>query len=158
MFKLRDIEKSDLPKITKYLNCKEISETTISFPYPYTMSDAKIWYANICENRKKVAFVIEKDKQLVGIIAYYIHSKLEIELMSWVAKPFWGKSICTNAISALLKNEKVLTYTTVIGKAMLENYGAQKALLKNNFVCIGSDFVIKNRERKEVAVFQKTAT
>lgn len=37
---LRPLKKSDATSITKYLQAKEISNNTLSFPYPYSLEEA----------------------------------------------------------------------------------------------------------------------
>lgn len=101
-FQLRQWQNSDLTSLVKYANNFNIAKNlTDKFPFPYTEKDgiAFIHFAT-GDNGSKI-FAIDVNNEAVGGIG--IHPQPDVyqknmELGYWLAEPFWGQGIITQAI------------------------------------------------------------
>ena len=106
---LRGHRDEDKVNLIKYANNPKISEQIINIPYPYTEKDASARLEFVRKgfsSRQRFVFVINlKDSdELIGEIGLHLDRGTdEAQFGYWVAEPFWGKGIATEAVSAILK-------------------------------------------------------
>lgn len=149
---LRQWRKQDAEQLAKLANNKNIADNmSDQFPYPYTLQDAENWIALNENKRPTTNFAIEVDNTLAGgcgmmlMEDVYCHSA---EIGYWIAEPFWGKGIATDAVRILI--EKVRNDQTeiirVFAKPYSYNKASMKVLEKNGFYleAIRKKAVIKN--------------
>jgi RimJ/RimL family protein N-acetyltransferase len=89
------------------LNNKQIQNNLRDgLPYPYTVADAENYIRAVlnAETDSKYAFAIVDDNRAVGSIGVFrkenIHRRTA-EMGYYVAEPYWGKGICTNAVKEI---------------------------------------------------------
>src|SRR5208282_1566859 len=73
-------------------------------PEPYTPDDAREYITQISEQRPETAFAISVDGAAVGSIGFTLGHNVErvsAELGYWLAEPYWGRGIATEAVRAL---------------------------------------------------------
>lgn len=107
---LRPWRQGDQTALVAYANNPLIwNNLRDSFPYPYTQQDADVW---ILLNEQKAQenphfyynFAIECGGEAVGgvgIIPQPDVYRLNAEVGYWLAQPFWGRGIATEALQAM---------------------------------------------------------
>ena len=106
---LTAIELSDKANLIQYLNDPVIYRNTLLIPFPYAESDADRWLNLVHENREKNNMICtwairHIDHGLIGCIGFQLKSGVEghfDEIGYWLAEPFRGQGIMTDAIKAL---------------------------------------------------------
>jgi len=103
----------DAPHIAERIGDWDVVKMLSRVPYPYSLKDAQEWLAN-CPARTargevfNCAIELKSERELIGVIG--VHDILEIEggkigeLGYWLAKPYWGKSLMTEAGRALMRH------------------------------------------------------
>ena len=141
-FKLRPWKISDLDNLVKYANNWNIAKNmTDQFPFPYSEKDGKAFIEMATKDDPIHIFAIDIDGQAVGGIGIHpqndIHRK-NAELGYWLAEPFWGQGVISNAIK-LIVDFAFETYAInrVFARPYGTNIASQKVLEKNNFVLEG---------------------
>jgi [ribosomal protein S5]-alanine N-acetyltransferase len=106
---LRPLELDDAPVMSKLAGRREIADTTISIPHPYSDKQAREWIASHIgkdHTDKEIIFAItlKADEQLVGTVGLrdVDHEHSQAEMGFWVALEAWGKGYATEAASAIL--------------------------------------------------------
>ncbi|MCZ2458512.1 MAG: GNAT family N-acetyltransferase [Chitinophagales bacterium] len=150
--RLREWRIEDAGLLTKYANNKKIADNMRdTFPNPYTLGDAMFW---ITANESKIpqyTFAIEVDDGLAGSCG--VHPKEDVyscsaEVGYWLAEPFWGKGVATEAVRLLL--DQTIPQLTHIYRLYAEvfehNKASMRVLEKNGFYLesIRKKAVIKN--------------
>jgi ribosomal-protein-alanine N-acetyltransferase len=94
----------DVAALITHLSEKQISDQTLMIPYPYKEENAK-WFIEFAEKNKKLSWAIRgKNSQLIGSIGFHGESKKGNhcdEIGYWLAKPYWGRGIVTEAVKKL---------------------------------------------------------
>lgn len=106
--RLRRMKLSDFPSLMKYANNRKISDQIFNIPYPYTEEYA-IFRMNFMlqafANKERFIFAItfKEQNELIGEIGLHLDKpNNKAEIGYWVAEPFWGKGIATEAVKAIL--------------------------------------------------------
>ena len=74
-----------------------------TFPYPYTMDDARAWIASSAAADPQLNFAIEYNGDAVGAIGLQLPGDVLAKtgtLGYWVGEPYWRKGIATAVVSA----------------------------------------------------------
>ncbi len=130
----------DANSIAKYCAEKEISEFTF-IPYPYTLQDA-IDFIDMCiEDRKSMesfhcGIADKETDELIGMIGLNSINQTHKrgELGYWVAKPFWGQGIITEAINLITSYcLEELQLERIYAHVQPENIGSWKVLEKAGY-------------------------
>jgi ribosomal-protein-alanine N-acetyltransferase len=106
---LRPLTPQDAPVVSRLAGQREIADTTISIPHPYSEEQALQWIAGNAEifaKGKPVVFGIQlkSEGNLVGTIGLRdIDSEHSLaELGFWIAVGCWGKGYATEAARAVV--------------------------------------------------------
>ena len=137
-FKLRPWNINDLDSLVKYANNPNIAKyLTDGFPYPYTIENGKKFIESATSHDPVHIFAIDINGEAVGGIG--IHPQTDIqkknaELGYWLAEPFWGNGIMTEAIQQIV-NFTFITFdiNRIFARPFGNNPGSQKILEKNGF-------------------------
>lgn len=95
---------TDAPDLAAALNNKKILDNLRDgLPYPYTERDAEEYISAMLasDENKTFAFAITVDDRAVGSIGVFRQDNIHFrtaELGYYVAEPYWGKGICTEAV------------------------------------------------------------
>jgi len=100
---IRNWQKEDAPSLTKYANNKKIWQNLRdAFPHPYYLEDAEKFIAMTLQQKPTTVFAIASaTEEAIGGIGLTIGTDVHrytAELGYWLAEPFWGKGIMTEAI------------------------------------------------------------
>jgi len=75
-----------------------------AFPHPYTKQHARDFIRAIRQRSPETTFAIAVGEEAVGSIGYVLHPDVErvsAEIGYWLAEPFWGLGITTDALRAV---------------------------------------------------------
>ena len=103
VFKLRPWSMDDLPSMVKYANNPNIANNlSDGFPHPFLEDDGKRFLKMFDDKQRGLILCIDVDGEAAGSIG--IHLKEDIhrknaELGYWLAEPFWGQGIISEAIA-----------------------------------------------------------
>jgi ribosomal-protein-alanine N-acetyltransferase len=104
-FTLRSWLDGDEESLQQYANNLNVSAFLLDrFPYPYTLNDAFIWVAFMKKQELQTNFAIAIDGQVCGGIALDMKvdaNHNQAELGYWLAEPYWGRGIITEAVRLL---------------------------------------------------------
>ncbi|HEV7334297.1 MAG TPA: GNAT family protein [Flavisolibacter sp.] len=141
-FILRPWNASDIESLLRYANNWNIAKNmTDKFPHPYTEENGRAFIAFANSDDPVHIFAIDVNGEAVGGIGIHplddIHRK-NAELGYWLAEPFWGKGIISNAIRQMV-NFAFETYdiNRVFARPFGTNLASQRVLEKNGFVLEG---------------------
>ena len=141
-FILRPWSKEDLNSLVKYANNWGIAKNLMDkFPFPYTESNGQSFIEFATMDDPIRIFAIDIDGEAVGGIE--IHPQDDIyrrnaELGYWLAEPYWGRGIMTNAVKQAVKFAfSTFDIDRVFARPFGRNVASQKVLEKNGFVLEG---------------------
>ena len=159
-FHLRPWALSDLDSLVRHANNFDIAKFMMDgFPHPYTEDNGKAFIAFATKDDPIHIFAIDVNGEAVGGIG--IHPQADVqrknaELGYWLAEPFWGKGIITNAIKQLVEfGFKTYDINRIFARPYGTNIGSQKVLEKAGFVLEGrfEKTIFKNGEFLDELVY-----
>lgn len=137
-FALRPWKISDLDNLLKYANNPKIAANlTDAFPHPYTEERGKKFIEMATKDDPVRIFAIDVNGEAVGAIG--IHPQADIyrknaELGYWLAEPFWGKGIMSQAVrQAVEKAFEQYDISRVFARPFGRNPASQKVLENAGF-------------------------
>jgi len=158
--KIRHWKIEDAEQLAGIMNNRKIQDNLRDgLPYPYTIEDAKAFITAMCEADKNqtFAFAITVDEIVVGSIGAFrqqnIHSRTA-EAGYYVAEPYWGKGIATNAMKQLC--HYIFENTDIVrlfAEPFVHNIASCRILEKCGFECEG--ILRKNAEKNGVIIDMK---
>ena len=159
-FKLRPWNISDLDSLVKYANNWNIAKNlTDKFPFPYSENSGRAFIEFATKDDPIHIFAIDINGQAVGGIGIHpqddIHRK-NAELGYWLAEPFWGKGVISNAVK---QSVDFAFYTFHIARVFARPFGtnlaSQKVLEKNGFLLEGrfEKVLFKNNEYLDELIY-----
>jgi len=138
-FTLRKFRESDLASLVKYANNYNIAKfLTNQFPHPYNEDDGRKFLSKAVSDDSGI-FAIDIDGEAVGAIGIFpqsdIHEK-NAEMGYWLAEPFWGNGITTQAIREMVEyGFKTFNIIQIYARPYSANPASQRVLEKAGFVC-----------------------
>jgi len=109
------------------------------FPHPYTRGDAAAWIArNAAVDGPTLDFAVVFGKELVGSVGLMTKADMYrtgIEVGYWVAEPFWGRGLATEAVAAVATYafETFVDVEAVQAHHLASNPASGRVLLKCGF-------------------------
>ena len=102
---VRSWETRDVASLAEHANNWKIwLNLRDAFPHPYTKSHARDFIRNVRQREPQTGFAIDVDDEAVGSIGFVLHGDVErvsAEIGYWLAEPFWGRGITTEALAAM---------------------------------------------------------
>lgn len=137
--KLRSFRPSDLENLVKYANNSKIAQNlTDAFPHPYTEETGKAFIEMAMKKDPPTLFAISLDDELVGGIGLHPQSdiqRLNAELGYWLAEPFWGRGLVTQAIREIVAyGFATLPINRIFARPFGTNFASQRVLEKAGFI------------------------
>jgi RimJ/RimL family protein N-acetyltransferase len=137
--------------LATYLNNRNIwNNLRDRVPHPYLLNDARAFIATQQLKKPAENFAIEYNGEIVGGIGVLLQediSRLTAEIGYWLAEPFWGKGIITEAIGQMTSYAfSTFGLVRIYAEVFAHNKGSMKALEKSgfHFESIKKNAVIKN--------------
>ncbi|MDB5563105.1 MAG: Ribosomal-protein-S5p-alanine acetyltransferase [Hyphomicrobiales bacterium] len=103
-FVLRPPTMADVAPIAKYLNNFAVAGNLSRVPFPYHPVDARAWLGSVRSDAPagQTGFAIDwPGEGYIGQVGYHADPRGPV-LGYWLAEPFWGKGIMTEAVAAVL--------------------------------------------------------
>ncbi len=101
-YMIRDWQDEDAPGILKYANNPLISKNLRDgFPHPYGLADAEEFISKARRQEPRTFFAIATESEVIGGIGIGIGEdvhRFTAEMGFWLAEPYWGKGIMTEAV------------------------------------------------------------
>ena len=137
-FLLRPWKKSDIDSLVKYAdNIKIARNLTNAFPHPYTRADGERYLALFADEQPARVFAIEVNGEAVGSIGVFPQSDIHCinaEMGYWLAEPFWGKGIMTEAIGKMIRyGFETFDIERIFARPFGSNIASQRVLQKAGF-------------------------
>jgi RimJ/RimL family protein N-acetyltransferase len=105
---VRSFSPEDSPSIARYLDNERISRNMTRIPHPYTLTDAAVWIGIARADTPETHFAIALGDEAIGGIgvipadpASHPFAAPSAEIGYWLAEPFWGRGIMTEAVIAV---------------------------------------------------------
>ncbi len=136
---VRSWSEADVASLTLYANNRAIWRTLRDGPDPYGEEDARAYLAQARKQQPEATFAIAVDGTAVGSIGFTLGHNVErisAELGYWLAEPYWGRGIATEAVRAVTAYaiaEHGLT--RVFALPFAGNAASCRVLEKVGFVC-----------------------
>lgn len=100
---IRKWEMSDLDALVRYANNEKVAiRLTDGFPYPYLRENGQGFLKMVEQQSPTRYFAIATQEEAIGGIGITINEdvyRLTAELGYWLAEPFWGQGIMTEAVT-----------------------------------------------------------
>ena len=106
-------------------------------PHPYTLADAEAYLRHATTADAEETFCIEVDGQVAGAIGLRgkedVH-RFTAELGYWLAEPFWGRGIATEAVRAFVEERlKATSLHRIFAEVFSSNPASVRVLEKAGF-------------------------
>ncbi|MCP4351579.1 MAG: GNAT family N-acetyltransferase [Desulfobacterales bacterium] len=139
---IRDWKTEDAQSIATYANNKKIwINLRDAFPYPYSLQDAEAFLTRAVEAKPKTVFAIATQNEAIGSIGLMLGEdvhRFTAELGYWLAEPFWGKGIMTQAVKCMTAYAvENLKLNRVFAEPYTTNTASAMVLKKAGFMCEG---------------------
>ena len=128
----------DLETLVKYANNTKIADNlTDAFPSPYTMEDGRAYIEGAMNDSPTKFFAVTYGGEIVGSIGVFpqsdVHRK-NAAVAYWIAEPFWGRGIATEAIRLVVEyGFSAFDIVRIYAKPFGMNTGSHRALEKAGF-------------------------
>jgi ribosomal-protein-alanine N-acetyltransferase len=103
---IRNWQIKDAPSIAKYANNRKIwLNLRDAFPHPYSLGDAEAFISRVIEEDPVTIFAIATKSEAIGSIGLILGKdvhRFTAEMGYWLAEPYWGKGIMTDAVQFLI--------------------------------------------------------
>ena len=104
---VRSWRTSDAESLLRHANNRNIwLNLRDAFPHPYTKHDARAYIRSVRDRVPETTFAIAVDDEAVGSIGFVLRTDVErvsAEIGYWLAEPFWGRGITSEALAALTR-------------------------------------------------------
>lgn len=130
----------DAPALAAAIGDEAIVRNLASVPWPYRMRDAEAFLASPRDPVLPSFLVFERtdgSPRLVGSCGLGRRPSGAVELGYWIARPFWGRGLATEAGTALLDIARTLGFPSLEASHFTDNPASGRVLEKLGFEPIG---------------------
>lgn len=144
---------TDIPNLVLHAGNAKIANQTLNIPHPYREEDGLAWIRHLEQEfaeAVQVSFAIRQlgDEGLLGAVGLKITpNHFRAELGYWLAEPYWGKGLVSEAVAAMLHyGFHNLGLHKIIATHLPENPASGRVMQKNGMKQEGilKDHVCKN--------------
>jgi RimJ/RimL family protein N-acetyltransferase len=141
-FHLSSVRPNDKSALLEHFKAREIHDSTLNIPYPYSETDADRWINRRIESTrsqgKEVTFAVRKDGgEMIGAVgadSFKLGASHRAEIGYWLATPYWGRGIMTDAVRAYVRYAfGELNVLRLTAHVLEFNVGSARVLEKNGF-------------------------
>ena len=104
---VRSWETSDVEALARHANNRKIwINLRDAFPHPYTKQHAREFIRATRQRSPETTFAIVVEGEAVGSVGFVLHPDVErvsAEIGYWLAEPFWGRGITTEALAGVMR-------------------------------------------------------
>jgi RimJ/RimL family protein N-acetyltransferase len=157
--RLRSWHSGDADQLISQANNRLIANNLRdSFPYPYSMQDARAWI-EFATKAPKTLFAIAIDEKLAGGIGFHLLSDVyrkNAELGYWLGEKFWNQGIATEAVELIIPYIfKNFDINRIFAECFSDNPGSGRVLEKAGFRFESRHIrsIYKNNEYKDSHIY-----
>lgn len=148
---LRPWLESDAAALFKYASDPDVGPRA-GWPPHKSVEESREVIKNFFSNEDTWAIELKETLEIIGCVGYLPASVSnlrikddEAEVGYWIAKPYWGKGICTEALRLVIDCcFNVKNFTTIWGDYFPENPASGKVMEKCGFKDTGIETVCPN--------------
>jgi RimJ/RimL family protein N-acetyltransferase len=162
---LRPWRSDDAQSLAEGANNRNVWLTLRDFmPHPYTLADAEAYLRSVAEEGPKFSLCIEVDGKAAGAIGLRFESdvhRLTAELGYWLAEPFWGRGVMSEAVAGLVEHAfQTFALRRIFASVYANNPASARVLEKAGFVFEGRmrQNVIKDGQILDSLLYAKVRT
>jgi RimJ/RimL family protein N-acetyltransferase len=139
---VRSWRMGDAEAIARHANNRKIwMNLRDAFPHPYTPQDAREFIASLRHRTPETTFAIAVNGEAAGSVGFVLRQDVErvsAEIGYWLAEPFWGRGIATDALAAIT-NHAIATHalTRIYALPFASNAASCRVLEKAGYVLEG---------------------
>jgi RimJ/RimL family protein N-acetyltransferase len=139
---LRSWVPSDATALQRYANNRNIwANLRDVFPHPYTLENATAFLACVAHENPESTLAIATSTEAIGCIGLRrgsdIHH-LSAELGYWLAEPFWGRGIMSEAVTEFTRHAFANSdLERIYAEPFATNLASACVLEKAGFICEG---------------------
>jgi len=140
---LRSYALDDIPALTRWANSHAVwRNLNDGFPSPYTEVHARAWVDHCLTTLPETHLAIAVDGETVGGIGATLGSdvaRLSAEVGYWLAEPYWGRGICTEAVRGFTADlVKRFQLIRVFARPFARNVASARVLEKAGYKLEGT--------------------
>ena len=138
---LRPMQEDDVDRIVRFLSDFEVSKWLARVQHPYEESHAIDWVKRNQSQRPadQSGFVLDMGDGLIGSIGYHLIDEIP-NVGYWLAKPFWGRGLMSEAVEAVIAWLFSVSDHQLIRSGIFEgNQASLRIQQKLGFKIIGSE-------------------
>ena len=134
--RLRPFCLEDADDIQRLAGNINVSQQTLSIPYPYESGMAEAWvetHPADWEARNRIIYAVTdiETNDLVGTVGFVRLDGQEAELGYWIGEEFWGKGYCTEAVRELMRFAfESLNVEEIVARHLTSNPASGKVMRK----------------------------
>jgi RimJ/RimL family protein N-acetyltransferase len=136
---LRSVRRDDARRIARLIDDWDVAKMLARVPHPYRLEDAESWLDGVFapDTDEPYIFAIDAGVGLAGIVGFYEHEQGP-EIGYWLAKPWWGNGIVSEAARAAVDwRFRATDCAQILSGAFEVNPASQRILDKLGFEEIG---------------------
>jgi RimJ/RimL family protein N-acetyltransferase len=135
---LRAPRLEDAKAVAQLANDRRIAENTARIPHPYSLVDAEKFIASVNRVDGEIAFLITREKMVLGACGIGMSERESPELGYWLGVPFWGHGYATEAVRAVIDHAFAdLEFEALAAGARVTNPASRRVLEKCGFQWTG---------------------
>jgi len=132
------------PAIARLADNENVHRWMARLPFPYRLSDAEFFIAEIVPSPDEYALAITRDGEFLGIAGLSFAGAAPPELGYWLGEPHWGCGYATEAARAMVAAARTAGATALCSRALTANAGSRHVLEKAGFSEIGTAIAADN--------------
>lgn len=138
--RLRAPDQADASRIAMFIGAWDVVRMLARVPHPYTEQDAINWIADPGQNHH---FVLVHANGVIGVVGLDVRDQSgALELGYWLAKPFWGRGLVTEAAAAVIFALRQHDPRAAITCShFVDNEGSARVIRKLGFVPTGERMI-----------------
>jgi [ribosomal protein S5]-alanine N-acetyltransferase len=138
MITLRPWNQTDVEVLARYFNNVNIWNNVRDYiPHPYTLEDAEKFITTQASIELTQNFAVLSNEEVVGGIGIILGEdvyKMNVELGYWVAEPFWGAGIATEAVRLMTEYVfQTFLVNRIVASVFEYNKTSMRVLEKNGY-------------------------
>jgi RimJ/RimL family protein N-acetyltransferase len=130
----------DAPALAGAIADEAIVRNLSAVPWPYRMGDAEAFLASPRDPVLPFFLILERTEaspRLIGACGLGRRPSGAVEMGYWIARPFWGRGLATEACATLIEIARTLGLRSIEGSHFLDNPASARVLEKLGFEPVG---------------------
>jgi ribosomal-protein-alanine N-acetyltransferase len=129
---------SDAEAVQRYANNRKIwANLRDIFPHPYTLENARQFLEMVTQENPATTFAIATESEPIGSIRLKLGSDIHrksAELGYWLAEPFWGRGIMSEAVAGFTpRGFEMFDVERIYAEPLANNQASARVLEKAGF-------------------------